>query len=107
MGAAGPKSLELVLTQVLLQDKDGSLHSMLALRQLLHMIRGLSAKGCCWQESTTNICDQWRLVQVDGKLFPFPRVVFGRCPANGTDDDEMFSVGLEGTHRDDGFPGAG
>lgn len=97
----------LVLTWVLLQDRDGSLHGMLARWQLLHMMKGLSAKGCCWQESIANICDQWGLVQVGGKLFPFPQFECGWYPASGPDDGGMFSVGLEGIHRDAGCPGAG
>lgn len=54
-----------------------------------------------------NICDQWELVQVDGKLFPFPQLESGWCPASGPDDDGMFSVGLEGIHGDAGCPGTG
>lgn len=80
---------------------------MLAHWQLLHTMKGLSAKGCSWQESIANICDQWELVQVDGKPFPFPWLEFGWCPASGPDDDGMFSVGLEGIHGDAGCPGAG
>lgn len=42
-----------------------------------------------------------------GKLFPFPQFECGWYPASGPDDGGMFSVGLEGIHRDAGCPGAG
>lgn len=44
---------------------------------------------------------------MDGKLFAFPQFEFGWCPASGPDDDGMFSVRLEGIHRDAECPGAG
>lgn len=65
-------SVGLVLTWVLLQDRDGSLHGMLSPWQLLPMISGLSAKDCCWQGNITNICDQWGLHRWMESCFPFP-----------------------------------
>lgn len=69
-------SVGLVLTWVLLQDRDGSLHGMLSPWQLLHTISGLSAKDCCWQGNITNICDQWGLHRWMESCFPFPGLIW-------------------------------